>query len=299
MLRILPAYLAICFLVGMPPHTTAQEAVSQAATAAAPLTNNDVVSLLKAGVAPEPVIAKIRASRCEFDTAPEKLKDLKSASIPDSVVLAMIEAPNREIKIDTTVKAGNSGPLAQPMLSSEILAERAHRESYCPKCKFLLISNVDSRSGAVTDDWLSKHQIEFMKHKSEEVKQGKHSPTFLYTKHRENADYILFWTAAQGFRPYVTYVPHTVTETGNVSGNYNNYGAYGSNFGSFDGTVTVNRTYYTAQAGQWNFTDVELTVYDRDGKKIYASWHRGNFRWSKPDKDCLEDAFNYLRQLNP
>ena len=37
-----------------------------------------------------------------------------------------------------------------------------------------------------------------------------------------------------------------------------------------------------------------MTVYDRFGKKTYETWYQGNFRWSKPDKDCLEEALKFL-----
>jgi hypothetical protein len=39
---------------------------------------------------------------------------------------------------------------------------------------------------------------------------------------------------------------------------------------------------------------VNLVVYDRSGKKVFETWHQGNWIWSKPDKDCLEDAFDHL-----
>jgi hypothetical protein len=57
-----------------------------------PLTNSQVVDMLKAGLAAEIVVAKIKASQCQFDTSPTGLKQLKDASVPDSVILAMIES---------------------------------------------------------------------------------------------------------------------------------------------------------------------------------------------------------------
>ncbi|HTX14761.1 MAG TPA: hypothetical protein VMD77_05650 [Candidatus Baltobacteraceae bacterium] len=61
---------------------------------AKPLTNADVLDMLKAGLSQEIVIAKIKASSCEFDTAPAALKELKAANIPDAVILAMVQAPS-------------------------------------------------------------------------------------------------------------------------------------------------------------------------------------------------------------
>jgi len=58
------------------------------------LVNRDVVDMLKSGLPPEIVAAKIKASRCNFDTSVETLKSLKDKGVPDSVVLAMVEAPH-------------------------------------------------------------------------------------------------------------------------------------------------------------------------------------------------------------
>jgi hypothetical protein len=256
------------------------------------LTNNDVLGLLKANISDDVIVAKIKSSDCRFDTSPETLKSLKDAKVPDSVVLAMIEAPSMPEHVVTPEEQHES------QVSDDIQAERTKRDAKCPKCKFILIANVDSASGKVTDDWVSKNQREYMMHRYEEVKSGKAPMKFLYTKHRENADYVLFWTSAQGFRPYVIYVPQTETSTANISGTTNSYGTYGSQYGNFNGTVQVNRTYYQAQAQQHIFVDVAVTVYDRYGKKTFETWHQGNFRWSKPDKDCLEDAFKFLLNLN-
>jgi hypothetical protein len=97
----------------------------------------------------------------------------------------------------------------------------------------------------------------------------------------------------------VTYVPHSETSTGNLSGTYSSFGTNGLNSGDFNGTVQVTRTYYEARSGQWPYVDVNLIVYDRSGRKIYEIWHQGNWRWSKPDKDCLVDAYQYLHKLTP
>ena len=40
----------------------------------------------------EIVVAKIKSSRCRFDTLPEILKHLKAAGVLDSVILAMVKA---------------------------------------------------------------------------------------------------------------------------------------------------------------------------------------------------------------
>jgi hypothetical protein len=56
------------------------------------LTNQDVIDLVKAGFSSDIVLAKIRSAACNFDTSLAAMKSLKSANVPDSVVLAMVQA---------------------------------------------------------------------------------------------------------------------------------------------------------------------------------------------------------------
>lgn len=77
------------------------------------------------------------------------------------------------------------------------------------------------------------------------------------------------------------YVPRTSTSTTNITGDVN-------------ATANTTSTTYVPEYGEREFVNVVATVYSRDGSKLYESQHQGNWRWSKPDKDCLEDALNYL-----
>ena len=54
------------------------------------LTNQDVLDMLKAGLATEIVVAKIKASPGKFDTSAATLAELKSANVPDAVIMAMV-----------------------------------------------------------------------------------------------------------------------------------------------------------------------------------------------------------------
>jgi hypothetical protein len=56
------------------------------------ITNQDVIDMLKARISPEIVVAKVKASRCECDTSPAALEKLKSASVPDNIILVMVES---------------------------------------------------------------------------------------------------------------------------------------------------------------------------------------------------------------
>jgi hypothetical protein len=48
--------------------------------------------MLKSGLSQEVVIAKIKASESKFDTSPAALQELKSANVPDAVILVMVQA---------------------------------------------------------------------------------------------------------------------------------------------------------------------------------------------------------------
>src|SRR6185295_13420042 len=70
------------------PTTQQSEATIQSAEL---LTNKDVMELLKAGLSPEVVIAKIKSSNATFDTSINGLQELKGAGVPDAVILAIVE----------------------------------------------------------------------------------------------------------------------------------------------------------------------------------------------------------------
>jgi hypothetical protein len=57
------------------------------------LTNKDVVALITAGISSDVIIAKIKASLCEFNTEPAALAELKGQGVPNDVLKAMVEAP--------------------------------------------------------------------------------------------------------------------------------------------------------------------------------------------------------------
>ncbi len=95
------------------------------------LTNNDVVDLLAAGLSPEIVEAKIKSSPCRFDTSPAALKQLKLAHIPNSVILAMVQAPPPE---ETTLRTVRVRCAASATEASVWIAPGKLIEVASPKC---------------------------------------------------------------------------------------------------------------------------------------------------------------------
>jgi hypothetical protein len=63
---------------------------NQTQTAGAELTNKDVLDMVKSGLATEIIVAKIKASSGKFDTSAATLAELKSANVPDAVIMAMV-----------------------------------------------------------------------------------------------------------------------------------------------------------------------------------------------------------------
>lgn len=82
-------------------------------TAGPALTNDDILTLVNAKVAPEVVIAKIGASKCAFAVSSQNLEALRNAGVPQGVIEAMIEASNSSTKIQNT-ESKQTGPLQIP-----------------------------------------------------------------------------------------------------------------------------------------------------------------------------------------
>ena len=75
-------------------------------TGATELTNKDVLDMVKSGLATEIVVAKIKASPGKFDTSATTLAELKSANVPDAVIMAMVGGA-----LETTPKAAEGQPI--------------------------------------------------------------------------------------------------------------------------------------------------------------------------------------------
>src|SRR5438128_1027073 len=63
----------------------------------APLSNRDIVAMVKAGLAQDVLIAKIKNSICNFDTSTDALITLKAANVPGDVIRLMVETPTGRV----------------------------------------------------------------------------------------------------------------------------------------------------------------------------------------------------------
>ena len=237
------------------------------------VTNADILQMAATGLSPDIIRAKIANSTCQFDTSAKALSDLKAANVPNEVILAMVSVPTQPVSAPVSPE--------ETTRRTAIEKEKQNAQARCPACLGLMISSFDPANGRTTDNWLTRNQLAYVKERGEKIKKDGLTPHFWYTKYRENADYIIVWSRATGSRAYTTYTPHTSTSTTSISGDVN-------------ATATTQTTTYEAQQNEWQFVNVVATVYERDGSKKYETFHQGNFRWSKPDKDCLEDVFKFL-----
>src|ERR1700693_2332279 len=57
------------------------------------LTNVNILKMHTMKLGADVIVAKIQGSPCEFDTSPAALQKLKTAGLPDKVILAMVTAP--------------------------------------------------------------------------------------------------------------------------------------------------------------------------------------------------------------
>jgi hypothetical protein len=76
------------------PEVPKMQPVATRSTEPAPLiTNVNVMKMEGDHSTPDAIIAKINASRCDFDTSPAGIHRLKLAGVSDRIVLAMLHAP--------------------------------------------------------------------------------------------------------------------------------------------------------------------------------------------------------------
>jgi hypothetical protein len=104
---------AICLIAE--PSDLAAKSVQQSQSSAAALTDQDVLEMVKARLTTEIIIAKIKASICNFDTSPAELQRLKTETVTDEIIVAMIGA--LKTGHGTTIE-DKAAPLRSPMRRS-------------------------------------------------------------------------------------------------------------------------------------------------------------------------------------
>jgi hypothetical protein len=79
----------------------AAKVIQQSQTSSTPLSNQDVLAMLKAELALDLILAKIKVSDSNFDTSPETLKKLQTDGVPGDVIMAMIVSTKRAVAAES------------------------------------------------------------------------------------------------------------------------------------------------------------------------------------------------------
>lgn len=91
-----------------------QQVVAQTAApkASEPLNNNTIISLVRAGLGPEAIVAKINASTGSYDTSTDALIQLKQAGVFDGVIAAMLTRSTTPVLTNAVADNSSANPLA-------------------------------------------------------------------------------------------------------------------------------------------------------------------------------------------
>lgn len=84
----------------------AAKTIQPSQDAVTPLSNKDVLEMVRANLLADVIVAKIKASACDFDTSPAALQQLKNGGVPDAVLLAMVMAPKAATAKSQSTDAG-------------------------------------------------------------------------------------------------------------------------------------------------------------------------------------------------
>lgn len=103
------ALIGTCLLVVAFPLTV----IAQDGAGSEVLTNDKVITMVKANLPPSLIVAKIRASKTNFNTDTDELIRLQGAHVPTEIINAMVEASSNVPRVGTV-----SAPSEKPSASS-------------------------------------------------------------------------------------------------------------------------------------------------------------------------------------
>ncbi len=142
---------------------------------------------------------------------------------------------------------------------------------------------------------MTANQIEWWRSEGQ-----KKYPNICLTSDKDEADYGIAWKATQSADTYTYTVPKTSTTEHRGTVN-----ATSTSTGSLE-TVNTNGTYrgtsstttYETKQGEWPVTYVNAAVFKNGGEDIpmFVAKHKGQWRWSKPDKDALEKSLKFIQK---
>ena len=260
-------FLTFCFVYACSALASQDARRSQANSRA--LTNKDVVDMLSAGLTSEIVLAKIKSSDCEFDTSPDALKELKAASVPDGLILAMVQVPVASEESGTVEpKAESSEPLVQQSPASP---DAVYGAQTCSKVISFALADSSGvhpfmGTGNWIENWIRKNNKKYSDVCFSQSPMGG----------RTNYLVVLSQSASffSGFDPVVK--TDTSTSTSPVSGTgtvTNNYGGMWNY--TYNGTVTNTTTTTTHENVPYTINSNTLfaNAYEDNGVLISRRYH--------------------------
>ena len=218
-----------------------------------------------------------------LDISPATLDAMNDSGVPEIVLLAMIDSltrPTGSYNMDELL------PREKPTQdASRIAAEAAELKTRCPECKRLYFVEVPSASPIrvvgtrmvpVDTRKLISNQLTFQQLKPfirEEHGKRKGDFSFVVARYPQNADILVLHLEASGLRAYIRTTEAPVTSLQNLKV-----------------SLSVEKSEVTASQ---EFATVVLI--DREnGRRLFEKSCTGNWAWSKPEAECILDAFHFL-----
>jgi len=139
--------------------------------------------------------------------------------------------------------------------------------------------------GDVQWNWFLKNMLNW--HKKDSRKKF---PKLCNVAEVAAADYVIVYTRSDSSVPYSFSVPvqKTTYHRGTIVG--------GGDTATYRGTSTTTET--KTVSGSWSKWHISASVYPvkSDTTMIFSTKHTGRWRWSKPDKDSLIDALEFIEK---
>lgn len=186
------------------------------------------------------------------------------------------------------VQAQDSYDFAPPHVIKE---ERA-----APSCRVKVVVAAVNWDGSGEPQFgrMTSNQIQWWR------KEGqKKFPKICLVSSKDESDYGVAWQFLQSADKYTYTVPNTTTtqHSGTVNGTTTQIGSNPTNTsGTYSGTSTT--TTYETHSGEWPVTYVNAAVFKNGGSDIpiFVSKHKGQWRWSKPDKDAFRKSLEFINK---
>ena len=125
---------------------------AQPQSGAGRLTNKDIIDLVKSGLSQEIIVAKIKQSPSTFDTSPAALQDLKSANVPEPIILAMVQAPTPGNPLTSTDTPASRSGVKNLYEVRKIYIDDMGKSDDAERFRLLLREKLSDKKFTIVDD---------------------------------------------------------------------------------------------------------------------------------------------------